>query len=574
MIWWIAEPERGLSERSGLAVLEQTTEWLRAVKWRLDGLALLVDFEVVKGEQRWRLYMRYPEFFPSIPPQILNADGVRISGHQYGSAGELCLEYRPDNWEPGITGAMMVESAYRLLVGESPALEGAGVESAHEITEGQRLRGTYLRLVIPREALGFLNALDTWQKLPIQVAEHFHAGAAIANLTAIGDPDARQWQRDKPVATATDHAGTAIRLPTGLLVPGPVGQELLETTLRAAGIEVDYPTWPPVVFLLVDDFSAWLFMGTRSAEGKVNDYGYNTFVVEAGVARLPPANAVLGAKKIGLVGCGSLGSKVAAMLVRSGVRHLVVMDDDVLDAGNLVRNELDWRAVGAHKARALQARLKEIEPAVTVDINMVHLGGQESSQWTATALETLSKCDLIVDATADPIVFGLCAAASRHSRRPMVWGEVFGGGLGGLVARVRPDRDPSPDVARRQLLQWCIDQGAEWHSELPAPEYGVQRDNQPPLIADDADVGAIAAHMARMIIDTLRVGGSQFPASAYIIGLNEGWIFGGPFDVYPVSYSGSEGWGAGGAPDAQKLQELVALLFPDTVDENADNPAT
>jgi hypothetical protein len=56
-----------------------------------------------------------------------------------------------------------------------------------------------------------------------------------------------------------------------------------------------------------------------------------------------------------------------------------------------------------------------------------------------------------------------------------------------------------------------------------------------PLIADDADVSAIAAHAARFAIDTL-IGRdpSLFPNSVYAIGLGAGSVFTQPFETYPI----------------------------------------
>lgn len=260
------------------------------------------------------------------------------------------------------------------------------------------------------------------------------------------------------------------------------------------------------------------------------------------------------------------------MLVRSGARKLELFDDDILSPGNLVRNELDWRGVGAHKVKALRARLLEIAPEAKITVQIVNLGGQESSEWTVTALETLSNCDLIIDASADATVFGLAATAARFKTRPMVWGEVFGGGIGGIIARSRPGHDPAPDVARRQILAWCDDKSVEW--EMPSQQvgYGVLRADQTPLIADDADVSVIAGHLARLAIDTLRDGGSQFPVPAYAIGLGEGWIFTAPFDTHPITYNGTEGWDTESSTDEVKLKELVTLLFPDPAPD-ADRPA-
>lgn len=563
MIWWVSDPDRGLSERLAIARLEQSANWLQNVRWRLDGLKLLLDFDIVEGVSSWRLVMHYPDFFPSIPPLVFNADGERLSGHQYGLSGELCLEFRPDNWERNWTGAMMIESAHRLLVGESAELAGHGVQSAHAVSEGQRLRRTYFRLVVHEEPLRLIRAMADGHVEPIEVAEHYYGEAAVVHLTALGSDGARIWTLSKPVSTASNYTGSAIRAPRGQAFSGPATEKSFEAALKAVGITTKYPAWPPATYLLVDDTSAWLAMVYGKSDGGVQFYGYSTFIIEADQQRLPTANAALADKQIALIGCGSLGSRTAAMLVRSGARKLKLFDDDILSPGNLVRNELDWRGVGAHKAKALRARLLEIAPEAKVTVQIVNLGGQESSEWIATALETIASCDLIVDATADATAFGLASAAARFKDRPMVWGEVFGGGIGGIIARSRPGHDPSPDEARRQILAWCDDKGVEWEMPSRQVDYGILRADQPPLIADDADVSVIAGHLARLAIDTLRSGGSQFPAPAYAVGLGEGWIFTAPFDTYPITYTGTEGWGAGSSPDEVKLIELLKLLFPE-----------
>ncbi len=572
MIWWVSDPGRGLLERLAIARLEESTNWLQNVRWRLDGLKLLLDFEIVEDVSRWRLVMHYPDFFPSIPPLVFNADGERLSGHQYGLSGELCLEFRPDNWELSWTGAMMIESAHRLLVGESAELTGHGVPSAHAVSEGQRLRGTYFRLVIAQEPMRLIQDMNDGRLEPIEIEEHYYGETAVAHLTSLGPDGDRIWHQSKPVSTASNYKGTAIRLPRGQKFPGPVTEKTLDVALRRAGITTEYPAWPPATYLLVDDTTAWLATVWRKTDGSVLVDHYGTFIVDADQQRLPTHNKALADKRIAVIGCGSLGSRTAVMLVRSGARKLELFDDDILYPGNLVRNELDWRGVGTHKAKALRARLLEVSPEAKVGVQIVKLGGQESSAWTATALETLSTCDLIIDATADATVFGLAAAAARFKVRPMVWGEVFGGGIGGIVARSRPGHDPSPDVARRQILAWCDERGVEWEMPSRQVEYGVLREDQPPLIADDADVSVIAGHLARLAIDTLRDGGSQFPAPAYVVGLGEGWIFTAPFDTHPISYTGTGGWDAGSSPDQAKLQELVTLLFPEQA-QDADRPA-
>src|SRR5205807_2470456 len=141
--------------------------------------------------------------------------------------------------------------------------------------------------------------------------------------------------------------------------------------------------------------------------------------------RLPESYTVLAIKKVGIVGCGALGSKIAASLARSGVRTFVLVDDDILTPGNLVRHDLDVGSLGAHKAVALAARLKATTAGVTVSARQVALGGQESSGSTASVLDELATCDLLIDATADPQAFNFVASVATNRLRPMVWAEVY-----------------------------------------------------------------------------------------------------------------------------------------------------
>lgn len=191
------------------------------------------------------------------------------------------------------------------------------------------------------------------------------------------------------------------------------------------------------------------------------------------------------------------------------------------------------------------------------------MGGQESGALTDLTLVEVGKCDLIIDATADPQVFNLCAAVARNERKPLVWGEVFAGGIGGLIARTRPDTDPVPHAARRQILNWCTDRGIDPPQSGGVPYDGAAGDTGQPLIADDADVSVIAGQLARLALDTLTQSESAFPQSAYAIGLKKGWIFEAPFDTWPIVLTAEGEWGP--EKDERLEEEITALtaqLFP------------
>ena len=262
-----------------------------------------------------------------------------------------------------------------------------------------------------------------------------------------------------------------------------------------------------------------------------------------------------------MLGAGSRGSIFAVTLARSGVRSFVLVDDDILKPENLVRHELDVRALGAHKVDGLEERVKAVAPKVDVKVRRVLVGGQESSATTSSVLDDLASCDLVIEATADPQAFNFAAAAARSANRPMLWTEVYAGGIGGFIGRVRPGIEPPPHTARRQYLAWCRDQGIPWIGD--DRDYDSQIPEGPPLIADDADVSAIAGHASRMALDTLmRPEASAFPHPAYVIGLVQAWIFTEPFDVRPVDFTNEGTWQAEITQgQAYKAIERIVSLF-------------
>ena len=572
MTWWITQPGRAQSERIGLADLAEAATWLGNVRWRLESeLRLAADLDIHHSGEAFPLTLIYPPYFPDVPPLVLPADGRLISGHQYGAGGELCLEFRADNWDPSITGAMMVESAYRLISGERDPANLTPVPSAHERNVGRELRGTKFRFLVSPQALRELHKLSVNQPTPAILTARSAGETCISAVRSIGDGEEPSWTDDMPMPGGWTRPATAIRLGERSLPEIVTLSHFAEAlsilqapdTLRS--IEDSGESFHLVV---LDDGRPRLFMFWDHEGQRRVDEDDVVLIPEDQGRRTHPEHQALAGMRIGIVGCGSLGSKIAASLARSGVANFLLVDHDVFFPGNLVRNELDWRAVGLHKVDALRARLRRITQHCKVTTRRVELGGQESAGTTASVMKDLSECDLIIDATADARVFNLCAAVARRHRKPLVWAEVFAGGIGGIVARTRPDLDPPPHLARRQISEWCDTMGVPV-TVTPIEAYATV-DNGAPLVADDADVSVIAAHATRLIIDTIcRPTSSIFPQSAYAIGHAAKWLFSAPFDTFPIAYTLEGTWGAiveEGASD--KALEFLEELLPVKKDEN------
>ncbi|MEU3829792.1 ThiF family adenylyltransferase [Streptomyces sp. NPDC029080] len=101
--------------------------------------------------------------------------------------------------------------------------------------------------------------------------------------------------------------------------------------------------------------------------------------------------------RVAVVGVGALGSFIADMLVRSGVRHLTLIDDDVVMPGNLVRHLVGPDAVGLPKAEAVKQHLVRHNEALVGGIDTINRALTSG----ADAVDLLRNHDLVVNATAD-----------------------------------------------------------------------------------------------------------------------------------------------------------------------------
>ncbi|HBQ8528295.1 TPA: ThiF family adenylyltransferase, partial [Klebsiella pneumoniae] len=79
--------------------------------------------------------------------------------------------------------------------------------------------------------------------------------------------------------------------------------------------------------------------------------------------------------RIGIIGLGSMGSKIATSLARSGIKRFLLVDDDYLATSNIVRHELYWNHVGKHKVEGVKSALSLISAGIEVDESIIRLAG-------------------------------------------------------------------------------------------------------------------------------------------------------------------------------------------------------
>ncbi|MEI7595577.1 MAG: sulfur carrier protein ThiS adenylyltransferase ThiF [Bacteroidota bacterium] len=99
----------------------------------------------------------------------------------------------------------------------------------------------------------------------------------------------------------------------------------------------------------------------------------------------------LSTKKIGIAGCGGLGSNCAVALARVGVGNLIIADFDSIEESNLNRQYFFYDQIGKPKATMLKENILRINPNINIEEHIKKLDSQD-------IIDIYSECDVIVEA--------------------------------------------------------------------------------------------------------------------------------------------------------------------------------
>lgn len=143
--------------------------------------------------------------------------------------------------------------------------------------------------------------------------------------------------------------------------------------------------------------------------------------------------ARLAQKRVAIVGLGSGGGLVALNLAMSGVGKFVLVDDDILEEGNVVRHVADRRYVGRPKVDAVAELIRYRNPNTEIEICE---GRIEENR------DILEGVDLLVSAVdGEPVKFILNQLALALNL-PAVYAGVYERGEGGDAAIIYPYDGP------------------------------------------------------------------------------------------------------------------------------------
>ena len=497
---------------------------------------LCLHFELELAICKFQGTLVYPHLFPDVPAYILpQKHGERWSHHQYGGSGVLCLQYGPDNWHPAVTGVDLVCSADTLLWNEvftAIVPEFESVPSRHTATLGRDLRNHSRRFFATPGLRRILSNAENASPIVLNIVRRTVASSSVVVATSAGTPSVPI--EDVPITLSSENyesKGYAVLV---------AGVDAFTPNMSVAALKSTLGTaWPwterleNLRYLVLHDVSGAIRAYRLSEEAEPNIWPYHLVDFEAPPSqRLPAEFDTLANVRVAIIGLGSLGSKIAVSLARAGVRRFVLVDDDVLAPQNLVRNELNWLDVGFAKVTAVQRELKLVAIGAEVTTHISTIAGQENSQLAAEVCEDVAACTLVIDATANSNAFVVLAALTRHSNISMVWGEVFAGGVGAMMARSRSNLDADALSIRSHIYGILA-------TMQPVPKgrssgYNHEAGSEV-YVASDADVSALAASMTQFTLDALCAReDTAYPVAAYLLGYRKYWEFQGPFDTIPI----------------------------------------
>ena len=137
------------------------------------------------------------------------------------------------------------------------------------------------------------------------------------------------------------------------------------------------------------------------------------------------------ALKTVLVGCGALGSRIADMLVLSGIQNLTLIDNDILKYENVFRHVNGRNDSGLLKVKALKRELEIKRPGVCITAIV-----DKGLHWL-NSLQSLTDYDLIILATGnmpmERVFFQQAYQRNQKARLCSTWLEPLG--LGGHVVQ-------------------------------------------------------------------------------------------------------------------------------------------
>ena len=118
--------------------------------------------------------------------------------------------------------------------------------------------------------------------------------------------------------------------------------------------------------------------------------------------------------RVSIIGCGGLGGRIAELLARLGIGHLVLTDPDIFSESNLNRQIFcTTQTLGLNKIEVLARELGSINPTLEFTLNINKFNK-----------ESIATANIVVDGLDSPAARKCLSALCQKQNIPLVHGAV------------------------------------------------------------------------------------------------------------------------------------------------------
>ena len=516
--WYERFPDRFAEER----------KQLEAVGFSLDQEALeekkLVSFQgrLAKFADR-NLILTFPRGYPSFPPKVTDDRNCPLlPRHQKADTRSYCI-FGPEGkgWYARLSAVDALNATESLIqdtlehsrknaIADDPLPEPHSAQpilferktilvppgiSNHLPEETSRVHTGSFRLVFDSANTSVQNHRDLFKDRGVVIQIKFSGDSKPIDCL----PGYRRLINGK------DQKGKVVFLPS-LSAPIYDGKDL-ERVLAQTGIPLTSSyRWHAIIFPEESGDRkstrfAWLVFHLPK-RGSLSPVRTMTYQSSERKARLPGLGW-LQEKRIGIVGCGALGSKIAASLAASGVEKFLLIDRDIMEPENVVRHEAGVPFFGVPKVEALRQRLLSLNPNSMsdglIEAAIADPAGFGDFSDIDRIHNSLASCDLVINATGHQGMSRYLNEICYHLGIPNLHASVTNGAWSGEIVRVIPEKTPC-------WLCWNARFGDHPPVGEPAPEIGVYGPgcDQPTFTGTTHELGIVANLATSSAIDTLR----------------------------------------------------------------------
>lgn len=460
------------------------------------------------------LQVVYPDTFSSMPPMVLNdTHDQRLHRHHRPVSGELCL-FGPTQrrWSANLDGTVALDEAEDLI----KALGNASHVVDDDVPEPVTVSYDYITeaaiivppaLSSPMPPNGSLVTVGQfrlrWQSHPQPTIPSSYPGRGMVESTVINGV---RTMADGPFslrfASAEMHSGALFLVPE----PPPFVRNMHELILWLDGLGIrkeKRSSWMAFVFTeqagtVNGERRVWLITH-RSSKGELQLI--RTFPIrnDEFQARIPGLEG-LAHKNVAVVGCGSMGSKIAVALAATGVANFGLIDYDIVEPSNSVRHEVGTDQFGSLKVAALADRIINVNPFAHERWKgmLLPIGRMNTLEAKLMLHELLSSADLIVDTTGVHGVSHYINDICDHLGIPSLYASVTDGAWGGEIVRVIPGETACWNC-------WVN----QYHDDAPPAEpkaegiFFAPGCDQPTFTGTTYDIGMVANMATSVAVETL-----------------------------------------------------------------------